>query len=794
VIHDDSVRMPGLPPAAAFLAGIASSPWLCAAPLLGCATLAAIVAAVLHRSARSPRAVSTLVALAALLLGALAESRSLAAYEQRGRAACLPIDGTGVDAHLRGTLLAPAEPALDGERVVLVRGRIEQAGSLREPSLDLRLRVSSSPEGPMHVVDTLDPGDTVRFWCRIRRPTAPRNPGSRNGGLRPRGLDAVGRIKSARIVEVVARGESGARRRAGRLKRVARERLDRLLGPATKARAMAGALLLGDRARLDEDSITRLRRAGLMHVIAISGLHVGLLVLTLHEGLRRARIPPWGRFLFLALFLAGFALLVGPRSSVMRSALAAGGALLGRCIGREGDARNGLLLVAGALAVHRPAVLADAGFQLTFLATGGILVLGPRIANVLPFSRIVNAGLSVGVAAYLATAPVVAAHFGLLAPLGIVLGLAAVPVCWFGLLSGYGALLAADMPILSPSLAWCSAAAGNALLEVSSLGAWWPEATLSVPRPSAPVIFVYYALLVLLLRSSSPIGRRSGRKLMLFGLAFVWIHTGPPPPPVGRPAEAAVLDVGQGLSVALRDSAGSVALVDAAGSHVRGYDPGERIVVPFLLDRGIRRVDVLVVTHDHLDHAGGAFAVARELEVGELWLGPGFASSPLLAELVDLALRRGTAVVGVSAGTVAGSGQVRLRVLAPSRSLGPTDSNARSLALLAGTAPARLLVPGDADHAAERAMLERGEPVRAEALVLSHHGSRHSSAREFLSAVDPRYAIVSAGRGNPFRHPHVETLDRVREGRARLLRTDRDGWIRLRARPDGWTVAPGTAD
>jgi competence protein ComEC len=280
---------------------------------------------------------------------------------------------------------------------------------------------------------------------------------------------------------------------------------------------------------------------------------------------------------------------------------------------------------------------------------------------------------------------------------------------------------------------------------------------------------------------------------LLFGLAFVWIHNGPPPPPQGRATEAAVVDVGQGLAVALRDSSGGTALLDAGGSHVRGYDPGETIVVPFLLHQGIRRIDVLVVTHDDLDHAGGTFAVVRQLEVGELWLGPGFGSSPLLAELVDLAQRRGTAVVGVSAGMVSAPGQVALRVLAPARLLGPAQSNARSLALLAGTAPTRLLVPGDADHAAERAMLERGEPVRAEALVLGHHGSRHSSAKEFLSAVDPRYAIVSAGRGNPFRHPHVETLDRVRESGARLLRTDRDGWIRLRARPDGWTVAPGTA-
>ncbi len=759
-------------------------------PALSCLALAlGVVLAGIRRGAAA-RCAALLLYLSALGSAAWIENDDREGFLARAAAAGLPVDGTGLDLHFRGSLLQPAEPALEGDRVLRLRGRVEQSGEPSGPALTVQLRVRASPEAAMLELDALEATDEVRIWCRIRAPLPPRNPGSRDPGLRARGIDAVGSVKSARLIDLVQRGGPGPLRWAGMARRSARRQLDLLLGTGTPARALVGALLLGDRAALDTESILELRGSGLWHIVAISGVHVALLVWTAGEMLRRARTPAWGRFALLAPCLAGFSLMVGGRSSVHRAVLAAALVLFGRCIGREGDARNTLALLAAGLVVLEPGVLADPGFQLTFLATAGILLLTRPIAAALPLPRALGTAVGLGAAAHLATAPVVAWHFGLVAPVGLAAGWIAVPLCGAALLTGYGAILLGWVPPLGVALAWCTRESADALLALSDLCLALPHGALAVPAPSAGIVLAYYGLLFTPL--ALPPAARVSRSAcaVLLGLAVAWVHLGPPPRRGSGRTDVAVLDVGQGLSVALRGPAGGSIVIDAGGSSSPGFDPGERIVVPFLLARwGARRVDALLVSHEHLDHAGGAFALLRELEVAELWLGPGHSRSPRLAALAALARSRGTAVVGAAAGTTRLLAGVPLRVLAPPRHESPRDVNSSSLVVLAGKAPARLLVPADIEGRSETQLLERGPPPRAEALVLAHHGSRGSSGAAFLAAVEPRWAIASAGRGNPFGHPHAEALGRVRASGARLLRTDRDGWVHLVESDSGWVAA-----
>lgn len=781
---DTASRLPALPPAAGLLAGVRLAGWLPAGPWPAGLLLAAAGLAVWGRR-RCPRAAgAAALALCALVAGAALERHDAAAYRARAAQAGLPDDGGGIDTHFRGALLAPPERALGGERRLRLRGRIEGHAEW----LEVRLQVRASPDDAMRGLDRLRAGDRVRVWCRLRSPLAPRNPGSRDVALRARGLDAVGSVKSARVVELVARGAPRPARWAGEVKRAARLELDRLLGADSSARSLAGALLLGDRAALDPREATEFRRSGLMHVIAISGLHVGLLLWGLVALARRARIGPAARFVLLALFLCGFAMLVGGRASVLRAALGAALLLLGRGIGREGAALNTLAALAAALVALRPAAIDDVGFRLTFAATAGILLLARPIAERLPAPRPLALSLAVGIAAYLATAPLAVASFGLAAPVGVVASLVAVPLCAAILLAGYLALLAAGVPLLAAGSAGVLGAACRALAALARGCAAAPCAAIALPAPSSAFLLLYYSLLVL----SVAAGRLRGPAAVLAGLAVAALHVGPPPVAPGC-SEAAVLDVGQGLSVALRAAGGEVLLVDAGPSTPGGFDSGERIVLPFLLEWGVRRVDVLLVSHDHLDHIGGAFAILREMEVGELWLGPAWAGSAPSAALADLARERGAAVVQVAAGQRTSIGALPVEVLAPERSRLPTDDNARSVVVRAGGAAARILVPGDIDARGERRLVEQDAALRSDALVLAHHGSRNASSAEFLRATGARLAIVSAGRANPFGHPHEETVRRVRRCGARLLRTG-DGWVHLVARADGWRVASEIED
>jgi len=224
------------------------------------------------------------------------------------------------------------------------------------------------------------------------------------------------------------------------------------------------------------------------------------------------------------------------------------------------------------------------------------------------------------------------------------------------------------------------------------------------------------------------------------------------------------LDVGQGDAALVQDG-GTAVLVD-------GGPPGDA-VVRWLRRRGVRRLDAVVVSHGHPDHTGGLAPVLASLQVGSLWI----PNQEGVEELLALAGGRGI--------------PVRIRPAAslhPARDLHPPDLNDRSLVLALGGA----LFPGDLERDGEA--LAAAPP--AAVLKVPHHGSRTSSTDAFLAAVRPRVAVVSAGRGNAFGHPHAEVVARYATHRVALLRTDRDGTVVVAVHPDrlvarGWRPGVG---
>jgi competence protein ComEC len=787
-VRDIRRRRPALLPTASLLAGIALA-WRWP-PVGGGAGWAAVALLALAAAARPlrPRIAAVCLCLCLVLTGLW-----LAAQQDENRrvaeAILFPAGADVVELHFIGTVLEPPERDWSGDVWLRLRGLPESAPDSAVGSVVVLLRVLAGTGGSPQQADAVGTGERVRVWCRLFRGGRPRGVRERSAAAPRRpGLEAVGRVKSQRLIERLE--PSAPRPRIDRLKQAARRRLDRAVGDSGRPRALLGAMLLGDREGLAPDLRRTLRDAGMLHLVAISGLHVGILVGLLLAALRRTPLAPWWRFMLTALLLAGFVPGVGARPSVVRAAAGAAVLLFGRCLGREGDGVNGLLLLAAALVMHETALLAHPGFQLTFLATIGIVVLHEPLTRQLPLPPVLRTTVGVSTAAYLATAPAVAYHFRWLSPVALASNLLAVPLCAFALGSGYAALVVSDVPLLGAALGGLADITARGLLEVAAWAAAWESGAFCVVRPSGWVAVVYYGLLVLGGRASAgPVVRPLRRGALL--LVVLWLHAGAAPPPGKGRAEVDLLDVGQGLSVAVRGPRGRLVLVDAGGSFETRFDPGERIVLPHLVERGGRRLDALVLTHDHLDHVGGARALLREIEVGELWVGPGAHRSERMAALVRLAHDRGTAVVLAEAGTRGLVGAVRLRVLAPTRDSGRAADNDASVVVLLGEPPGRLLVTGDIEDEGERVLLASGAPLRAEALVVAHHGSRDGTSDPFLRQVRPRWALISVGRRNPFGHPHDELLERLARRGVRVLRTDQLGSVRMRAERDGWrTLVP----
>lgn len=684
---------------------------------------------------------------------------------------------------LEGVLLA--EPQDSGRRTSLSL-RVERLAANREEwKVRGEARIGVDGDTRDHL-GGLSRGARITVWSRVSEPRAPGNP----GGREIRGPAALfGSTKSGLLVREIAPGPAPWRV-VQRVRSWIRERL-RGGGFPDDVLAVVTAMLIGDRTLAPLETERAFRDAGTLHLMAVSGLHVGLLSLLVYGLLILAGVPRRTALTVLLFVLPLYAALCGGRPSVVRAVLMATVVIVSLRRGLTGQALNGLGMSALVLLAHSPANALDVGFQLSFAATLTIIAAfrreDPADVSWDPAPRWrawILGPLGVTLAAQLATFPIIAWHFGRVVFGGLLVavpaGLLAGPV----LALGFGWLALAGTGLPGDAVGGLLMFSTEALIGLSEWGAGLSFGAFAVARPGVWWLAAWMVLTIILLTF-----RGNRRVLPAVPLVLLALATLPRSGAADGTLRLIALDVGMGDAIVLTLPGGGAVLLDA-GTAFGGWSAGEAVVVPFLAEAGYRRLRAAVPTHGDLDHVGGLPAVFRDLEVDEVWEGGGTEVDGRRAvrAMHRERARRGIPLRRLRAGERFELGGARFSVLlAGDHGVGREQrSNERSVVLAVDYAGRRLLLTGDAGEATERVLLSRyGAALASDVLKVGHHGSRFSTSPGFLTAVAPEVAVVSV-RADPRRGlPDAGVVERLLRSGAAVYRTDRVGAVTVTVGPDG---------
>jgi competence protein ComEC len=659
-----------------------------------------------------------------------------------------------------------------------------------DPPVPERVRLYGEPTPEdLPAIEAQLPGARIRARVRLREPRELRNPGSRS---RLRDLDRGGIGAQGRLVHpalhVRMPEREGPRPLAGLHAR--RAAWSERMAVAGAGAGLLRALALGDRRGLPQAQRDAFARLGIAHILAVSGLHLALVASLFFAAVR------WtlGRSAALAarrdtrVFALGagvaaaviYALLSGWGVPVRRALALLCGLALAVAAGRPRAALPPLAAAAIAVLACEPQALFLPGAQLSFAASLALAVAGRRSVASPPLdvgfaARRTSAALRVSASAVAVTAPLVAIHLGRVAPFALVVNLVAVPWTAFVLLPAAGlALIAAALPpgpFSEVILGWAGAPAHGTAIAAAFLASRLP----APPVAGRPGCLGWAVVGVLVVLSFAAAKTRT-RVLLAVAVTAV-LALAPPPALAPAPPRLVFLDVGQG-DAAVAQSDEAAVLIDGGTAIPGGIDLGARAVVPALAALGIRRLDLVIVTHADLDHHGGIPAVLRELPVAEIWVPHGARAGKAFDAMLAVARAREVPVRERGAGSPAVDfGSLRVMPLWPPPGAAPASHNDRSLVVRIDVAGRRALLPGDLSTSAEAALLASGADLRADVLKLAHHGSRTSSSEAFLAVVDASVAVASAPCGGRFAMPHAEVLARTRERALSLWWTGRDGAV-----------------
>lgn len=677
------------------------------------------------------------------------------------------------------------EPRYDGEDTIYVMAaRAVFLGDRRVETGGL-VQVKVRGSGPVYGY-----GDLLRAGGILYIPREPGNFGAFNyrDYLKRQGICCLMTVKNPERVKLLG-GEGGsfitrvALRCKGELMRVAGATMEK------HQAAVLGGMLFGTRDQIDRATEEIFSETGVAHVLSVSGLHVGFVLAGTMWVAQALGVSMRAMPLVVFPVLVFYALMTGFGPAVTRAGVMALVVLVAHSLGRERDWPTALALAAFIILLYKPYSLYEIGFQLSFAATWGILYLGPPLGELFTerwkVPKWLGLPLAITIAAQLGTIPLLAYHFNLLTPVAPLANLLLVPLVGVIMLAGFLGCVAGIFFL--PAGEIINLGSGmliNFFLWLAGLLEQIPGGAAYVATPLWLLMPLWFAGLVLVTEMlkgcfALPLVKHPSRVVAALIVVFLFLLLVWPPAGTGGRLQIHFLDVGQGDCILVRFPGGKNMLVDAGGwtgDEEEKRLPGDLVVVPYLHHLGINKLDALVISHPHDDHAGGVPAVVEKIKVQAVVV----AGEKGYGGLINHFENKRIPVFVAGAGQVLRlDKEVDVLVLWPDKSSlskygeGENDT---SLVLRLEYQDFSCLLTGDIEQQAQRELLAGGAELEADVLKVPHHGSRFFEPR-FFASVKPVLAVIQVGDNNRFGHPAGETVEFLVEQGTRVLRTDRDGAV-----------------
>lgn len=662
--------------------------------------------------------------------------------------------------------------------------------AFRHP-LKVKCGIYDSRRNLKRIYSELRIGNTIIFTADIKRPLDKRNPGGFDYEKYLHGKGITALASSYKTANLIISDSSVSQ--PGQFILNVRRGIDGQISRflSRSASSLIRGLLLADRSLIDDETQEQFINAGVVHVLAVSGLHVGFILLIFM--LIFGRLNIYLKYLATIAGLFAFLIITGSQPSVFRATVMSAVFLIAYLTNRSYNSLNALSIAALIILIINPEELYNAGFQLSFSAVLSILLLYPVFSRKLGGMKIGNTVLKnillfalLSISAQIGTLPFTLAYFGKLSLAAVFANIFVIPL--IGLIAGVSIFT------LFLGVFWASAAHlyGSAI-NLSVYALYWiverfgssDLSYLNITQFSIYDSIVFYIMLIIFIFSVIKLSSLKA-KIIIFLLCMsnLYAYTYLDNYSLAPPGKLTVItaDIGQGDASIIMMPDGQNVLIDA-GDATEYFDNGKKILLPLMNMLGIKHFDYVFISHVDADHYLGSVSMIKAGAIPLLYKPELDTSADKDREYEKLLAENNVAVKYYSR-KIINTGNARIYILNDTTGSGneAMDSNDRSGIIKIVYGRTSLLFVGDAGIKAENKLLNRYKAfLNSDVLKVGHHGSKSSSGEKFISAVSPSFALISAGIMNKFGHPAEQILRRLEAANTEILRTDKSGAIILRS-------------